>query len=231
MMTGEYDFWEIYEVIKKYYPIGINRSEGLGIYVEYPGIKELEKIIIDNTHDIKILNQRWTNFTKNIGKELNLEIIGTTYGRAPSFSSSVILEKDQIGNCIHSKELHFSVSLIGNFFQIYGLDTTLILEKNGKKNYYAVNVITTSPFEEFNEPFELIENKIEEKYPMHRIVPFAIGQKIINGLQVSYLDDDICSINMAIFNHFLSEKNISKSIRGDRYYGIEKWKKKDIHLI
>lgn len=220
-----YDFWEIYEAIKKYYPIGLERGQGDGIYFEYSGIKELEKIVVENIHDDKNFNARWEDFAKEIGKELNQEIIGTTYGQAPSFSSSVILERNTLGNCFHTKELHFSVSLIGNFFQIYGIDTTRIMEKNGDYGYSVVNVVTTSPFEEFKSTFEFVEFKLEQKYPKHRIVPFFIGQSILPGLQVRYLNDEICSINMAIFNQFLSEDNITKCERGDRFYGMDKWKR------
>jgi hypothetical protein len=225
--SNEYDFWEIYEVIKNYYPIGINRGKGGGIYFEYSGIKELEKIVVENIHDNKNWNERWVDFTEDIGKELNQEIKGTTYGQAPSFSSSILLERNKTKNCQHTKELHFSVSLIGNFFQIYGLDTTKIMEKDENKGYSAVNVVTTSPYKEFKESFEFVENKLEEKYPNHRIIPFAFGQTILNGLQVRYLDDEVCSINMAIFNQFLSEETISRFTRGDRYYGIDKWRKKE----
>jgi len=164
-------------------------------------------------------------FEKEIGRDLNKEIIGMTYGQAPSFSSSLILERNQLDNLYHFKELRFTVSLVGNFFQIYGFDSTGIMEKDEDKGYRKVNVVTTSPHKEFKESFEFVEKKIKEKYPSYRIVPFALGQKIINGLQVRYLDDEICSINMAIFNQFLSEENISRSIRGNRYYGIESWKK------
>ena len=33
--SHEYNFWEIYQAIMKYYPIGIDRGEGGGIYFEY----------------------------------------------------------------------------------------------------------------------------------------------------------------------------------------------------
>lgn len=223
--SANYDFWELYETIKKYYPIGIAQREGRGIYNEYPGIKELISIVIENVHDNNNYTERWVNFTDAIGKDLDKEVIGTTYGQAPSFSASIILERNEVGDCLHSKELHFSVSLLGKFFQIYGLDTTIILEKNDQGGYSAVNVVTVSPFEEFKESFEFVEKKIKNKYPTHRIVPFASGQTIINGLQVSYLDDEICSVNMAIFNHFLRDAYMPRFTRGDPYYGSEYWKR------
>ena len=223
-----YDFWKIYEAIRQYYPIGIDRGQGRGIYFEYSGIKKLEKILVDNIHDNKMYKKQWVNFTEKLGEELNLENIGTTFGQAPSYSSSLILERSQTNNCVHTKELHFSVSLIGDFFQIYGLDSTRVFEKDGEIGYSAVNVVTISPFQEYKKPFEYVEYKIKEKYPNHRIVPFRIGQGIINGLQVHYLDIETCSVNEALFNQFLNEEHISIPTRGDIFYGMEKWKKKNI---
>ena len=225
--SNTHDFWDIYESIKKYYPIGLEQREGKGNYYEYKGIKELEKIVVENVHDNKNFKERWSKFTEEIGNELNKEIIGTTYGQAPSFSSSIILLRNRIENCIHTKALHFSVSFVGDYFQIYGLDSTTILEEKEKKGYSSVNVVTTSPFEEYKETFEYVEQKLREKYPNYKMIPFAFGQTIINGLQVRYLNDENCSINKALFNHFLSEENISRSKRGDRHYGKDDWIKNE----
>ncbi len=125
--------------------------------------------------------------------------MGTRMGQAPSFSFSVILERKKEGKIIHTKELHFAVSLLGNFIQIHGFDSTVILDQKNQKGYSAINVVTTSPFEEFKESFEYIENKLNSRYPNHRLVPFAIGQGIINGLQVNHRDEEICSVSSALF--------------------------------
>ncbi len=181
--------------------------------------------MVENTHDQGIFQHRWKNFTGQIDEETGKEIDGTTYGQAPSFSSALIIQKNKVENCTHCKELHFSVSLLGDFYQIYGLDTTVILDQKEGKAYSAVNVVTTSPFEEFADVFKLVERKIKEKYPNYKIIPFGLGQLIIKGLQVRYLNDEDCSVNKALFNHFLSEENISTYTRGNVYYGKEKWLK------
>ncbi|MEO1487605.1 MAG: hypothetical protein AAFU57_17850 [Bacteroidota bacterium] len=223
-----YDFWKIYDAVKQYYPIGIDRGHGEGIYFDYPGIKKLEKILVDNIHDSQMYKEQWVDFTEKLAKELHLENVGTTFGQAPSYSSSLILERSRVNDCLYTKELHFSVSLIGDFFQIYGLDSTRVFEKDGQRGYSAVNAVTTSPFQEYGKPFEYVRNRLEEKYPNHLIVPYGIGRTIINGLQVHYLDNETCCVNTALFNQFLNVEDVQGSIRGDMYYGIEKWQKKDI---
>ncbi len=227
--TSTHDFWEIYDAINKYYPIGLDRKEGKGIYSEYKGIKDLERIVMENIHDKVNFQERWLKFTEQIGITLNKEVIDKTFGQAPSFSSSIILKKNPFQDGFHVKTLHFSVSLVGNFYQIYGLDSTTVLRKKKKEGefpryYNAVNLLTTSPFEDFQESFEFVEQKIQERFPEYRMVPFAYGQSKIRGLQVSYLNDEDCSVNKALFNQFLSEENISRAKEGDQFYGKDMWK-------
>jgi|3_EtaG_2_1085321.scaffolds.fasta_scaffold23077_2 hypothetical protein len=231
--SHRFNLWEIYESIKNYYPIGVPRGEnGRGIFFEYAGVKKLEKLVMDNVHDEKNFNSRWTSYMHELEKKLNKEIIGTTYGQAPSFSSSVIVERNVMGNCSHLKELHFSLSLVGNFFSIYGLDSTRILdEKDSSSGYRAANVITGSPYKEFKKDFLILENSIRERFPNHKMVPFAFGQQIIDGLRVRYSDAEVCSVHMAIFNDFVQPKNnlrftqgyVVGHTRGDIYYGLDDW--------
>lgn len=223
--TSKYDLWEFYETIVRYYPIGLTKGEGRGIYFDYPGIKELEKIVVENVHDEENFQKRWVRFSDSIGIKLGKEMDGKTFGQAPSFTSSVILERNKIGNCQHLKELTFSVSMIGNYYQIYGEDSTTIFDHNNRRGYTSTNVITTSPLEDFKDTFEFVEREILLKYPSHRIVPFGFGQSIIKGLQVRYIDDEDCSINNALFNQFLNEADHNIRTRGEWNYGLERWMK------
>ena len=230
--SSVYDLWEIYDGIKTFYPIGIRQGEGVGIFFEYSGIKKLEEIVIENVHNEKNFQNRWTNYIKELEKVLKKEIIGTTYGQAPSFSASIIVEKNVIGKCTHLKEIHFAISFVGNFFSIFGLDSTRILDDNNSyKGYHVANVVTASPFKELEECFSMVENSIRKKYPEHKMVPFAFGQQIMDGLQVRYSDAEVCSIYMALFNDIVQPRNnfrftqghVVDHTRGDIYYGIDDW--------
>ena len=72
----KFDFWKIYEAIKHFYPIGIVKDEGK-LYFSYPGLKELEDIMVDNIHEVKHFVERWGSFTKEIENEIGKEIIYT----------------------------------------------------------------------------------------------------------------------------------------------------------
>ena len=213
-----HNFWPIYEAIKKYYSIGIQMNEGRGIHPKYNGHNAIVELLNEHIHDTDNFNRSWTSFENYLGEKLNKKVQGTTMGQAPSLSSSIILKKEIFGDCTHSKELHFSVSLLGGFYQIYGVDNTRIYR------FGATNVLTTSPYEEFKESFEFLENEIQKKYPDYRIVPFPIARSIINGLEVPYLNDKNCSVNKALFNQELELHLADENIRGDRFYGYEKWK-------
>ena len=217
-----YDFWEVYEVIKKYYPIGIDRKEK-GVYHDYSGIKELKRLIEENIGNKENYNLIWKEFSEAIGKEIGIQTIPTSYGNTPSYSCSIILKRINSEQCNHSKIIHFSKSLLGNFYQIYATDETSIQKLDGKGGYVKINVVTTSPFEEYKESFEFIEKKINDRFPNHKIIPFSFGQNIINGLNLTYVDNKTCSVNMALFNHLLNLQNVPT--RGEIFYGMENWRK------
>ena len=77
---------------------------------------------------------------------------------------------------------------------------------------------------EFKESSEFLETEIQKKYPCYRIAPFPIARSIINGLEVPYLNDKNCSVNKALFNEELDLHLVDKNIRGDKFYGYDKWK-------
>lgn len=143
----QYNFWQIYESIKVYYPLGID-NEYPGIFYDYWGIKKLEQIIIDKVHDGRNFNNEWTSYWNEVSNEIQLPIIGTTYGQEPSFSSYVQLKNEKTESCDYTEELHFAVSFVGPFYTIIGQSTTNVKHKEDDESCYhytAVNRITVSP--------------------------------------------------------------------------------------
>lgn len=127
------------------------------------------------------------------------------------------------------KELHFAVSLLGKYYQIYGLNKTVLSYDDLSVPYQIQNLkeIVVSPIDEYKAYFESVELKITEKFKDYRLVPFAVGQSVINGLEIFHLDNENCSINMALFNDFLGfgEQVGEVDIRGDLNYGMDSWRK------
>lgn len=218
------DLWPIYNTIKEYYPIGLQKPESNNIYYTYPGIINLNNIIIENFKEGGNYENQWLRFVENIGKGLNSKVDNLLNGLIPSFTAAICIEKNQFHNGIHTKNVYFSVSLLGEYYQIFGLDSTTVFENgNHWKGYRSDNVTTVSPYSEYEEYFHYIEKEIQKHFETYRIIPYFYGQMIINGLRVPYLDEKICSINNALFNGYLNEGRSMRYIRGDQYYGSDQW--------
>lgn len=217
--SDKFDFWKIYDAIKHFYPIGVKKDESK-MYFSYPGLKELEDMVVDSIHDDHHFLERWDNFTKAIEKEIGKEVIGTTYGQAPSFSSYVLLDTISVDNLTRTKELHFFVSLVGPFYTIIGQDNnTVKLEE--RKNYTSTSYLVVSPENEFEDTFNLLCDKIENRFKGFRFVPFELCKQTIDGLNVRYSDDHLNSIFHALFNDHI-DLTIWRKI-GNDYYKSEDW--------
>jgi len=222
--TQQKFYGPVIESILRYYPVGL-KSDSTA-YHEFPGQVELGKIVVDNIHSRKNFKTRWTDFEKEIKKAFKKSVEGQTYATRPSFSSSVILKKFEHEELIHIKSLHFSVSLVGPFYTIYGMDETCITDtKDGRDLFYtAINIVTVSPYKEFEAPFNLLRAKIEERFTDYKFIPFNLHSMAIDGLYDPYHNDEEFTIYRALFDDFLNEYNTYRK-RGDYKYGFDEWVK------
>jgi hypothetical protein len=218
--SDKFDFWSIYESIKHFYPIGIKKDDSR-MYHSYPGLKELEDRIVDNIHIDEHFNSRWENFTATIQKEIGKEIIDTTYGQAPSFSSYVLLESSSMDNLTRTKEIHFFVSLIGPYYTVIGSDNSAVKVLEGQ--YKGTSYLVVSPFLEYVDIFKLLCEKIEKQFIGFRFVPFEICRQTIEGLDVRYSDENLNTVFHALFNNHIG-LNTLRTV-GDKYYKYDDWLK------
>ncbi len=217
----------IYESIKNYYPIGID-NQYPGIFFDYWGIKKLEEIVVAKVHNDRNFKTEWQNYWENVSKEIQLPIIGTTSGQAPSFSSYIQLKEEKGKTCDYYEELHFAVSFVGSFYTIIGQSKTVINHKEAEENHYysAINRIIVSPDIESQKYFDLISEKIESKYKGYKFVPFNINCQFLDGLRVRYRDDKKNRIYHALFNDCVQFSDYNTNdplIMGDAYYRYEDW--------
>ncbi|MEP7319473.1 MAG: hypothetical protein ABI921_12055 [Panacibacter sp.] len=218
-----HDYWSIIETIKKYYPMGIEDDTWM-CYNKDPSRKSLEEIIVKNIHEESEIKSIWNSLNTDVVKDLNKELIGTTYGQSPSFSAELILEKFENEKVWYRKKLCFSISLLGPFYTIYGIDETAINYPERKNySYYKINAITTSPLEEFETPFLYLQKKIEEKWEAYKLVPFYINSMYVKGLKVPQIQQPENTVYHALFNHLLFYIDTYISVRGKDSYGYERW--------
>src|SRR5438034_726729 len=111
-----------------------------------------------------------SNFSKRSSKEIQSEIvkeiIDTTYGRALSFSSFIIIKKTALENLTRAKELHFCVSLVGPYYTIIGADINTV--KIEERHYMSTSYLVVSPENEFADTFRLLVDKIENRFQGYR---------------------------------------------------------------
>jgi hypothetical protein len=217
--SDKFDFWKIYDSIKRFYPIGVKKDESK-MYYSYPGLKELEEIIVDNIHNDDHFIERWDSFTKEISIEIGKEVIGTTYGQAPSFSSFVLIDKSSVDNLIRTKELLFCVSLVGPFYTVIGQDNSTV-QIDEHTNYRSTSYLVVSPENEFSEVFKLLCDKIEKRFKGFRFVPFELCRQTIEGLDVRYSDENLNTVFHALFNKQI-DLSIWRTI-GHDYFKSEDW--------
>ncbi len=216
----KFDFWKIYDSIKHFYPIGINKDE-IPRYRSHPGLKELEDILLDNTHNETHFTERWVNFTEEIGSEINKEIVDTTHGQVPCFSSYVLLETAKLNNLTRTKGLHFLVSLVGPYYTVIGEDWNTV--EIDEREYRSTNYLVVSPENEFENIFRHLCSKVEARFKGFRFVPFDICRQMIEGLQVQYSDRIENSVFHALFNESIDPA--LERIIGNAYFKSEDWVK------
>ncbi|MCO5945979.1 hypothetical protein [Mucilaginibacter flavidus] len=213
-------FKQLGETIKAFYPAGLSSYEPE--YHEYAGIKKLQEIIWEGI-GVRKNFRNWSAFVKRVSAKLNKEVDGTTYGLMPGYSADLILERHEDNMLIREKKISFAVSLLGPYYSICGIDQTTIklLDDEATRYYEAINVVTVSPYREFEADFIFIEQQITKKFKGYKIVPFDICMDFIKDVETLYSMGQEGNIYSALFNHMFNFYAHQRS-RGDRYYGLER---------
>ena len=216
---------EIANCIKQYYPNGLSSLHDE--YHLYPGIVKRNEIIAENIgppgQKLGPQSKKWEALLKFLNKNADKPIEGTTYGFVPGFSADLILEKFENGTLSYTKRIAFAVSLLGPFFSICGIDeTTIKHEDDDFQRYYpAINVVTASPYKEFENDFNGIKYSMQKYFPDYKFIPFYICMMHLDGVQTPDSIGQEETVYNALFNHSFNYYTHHKS-RGDNYYGMER---------
>jgi len=218
--TDKFDFWPIYETIKRFYPIGASQTNRR-LFDSYPGTVELKNLVVENIHDKISFESRWKKFDELLAIKTKCKTVGTTMGMAPSFSSFIEIEKINYDGLTRLKRIHYIVSLLGPFYTAIGDDLSII--KVDEQDIHRTNYLVASPFNEFAETFEKICLEIETRFNNYRFVPLIISKQTIDGLDVGYTDDNANTIFRALFNIM----NFDIWTFGDECFKSDMWLRKD----
>jgi hypothetical protein len=209
---------EIGETIKQHYPIGVTPHSPE--YKEHPGIKKIIAIMDENATHYKSFNKPWADFLKKLRSGSKRRIHNTSFLSDLSFSGELILERYQDDALLRIKMIRFSVSLIAPYFTIYGVDETVIKEKANELafGYRAINVITESPYMEFETDFNYLQREIEAQFTGYKIVPIRASILTVEGLHTRNFGLDECKVHNALFNDYFDFAPVT-FFRGAMFYG------------
>ncbi|WP_258097601.1 hypothetical protein [Marinoscillum pacificum] len=221
--TDRYDFWPIYDAIKKYYPIGISES----LEESFKGRKEKEKIIVENIHQPENYKSRWKDRISKWQQELELTVKSSTYGQLPSFSADVILEEEAYKDRIFTKKIHMAVSLLGPFYTLFGVDQTDLFTESsileGRKGHFLnTHRMMVSPELEFKETFVKLRDLVEDEFDGYRFVPYGMFSSTIEGLHLNFLHSgELPRVYYALFDNMI---DFNCRVEGDQFkYGSDQW--------
>lgn len=208
---------ELTELVLSHYPSGINKDDEPE-YFKDQRIIELRNFIHETTS--KGFNQ-WNTFLEELSEELKLEIYSNTYGNRPSMAGTCILNKIYYESVFHCQTLVFSISILGPYYEVFGIDTTGIIE-DGKPNYLKSNVITVSPSFEFESVFLKIEQAIKNSFD-YKLIPHILKTRTVRNVQSLNFSERHTSIGDALFGVHGDHKSLKSRVRGDEKYGLNQW--------
>lgn len=222
--TEKFDFWPIYEAIKKYYPIGITSDSHF--YGSYPGFIELTNILVEYIHEGKNPIFNWQELLADISENTKCEVRNTTYGQQFCYSASLIFETSSHNHFTHQNQIHFFISLIGPFYTIIGESENELVVNDGDylPRFSSTNYFVASPYNEFSTPFSSVEEVLKRRLPGYKFVPYWIHQQQIDGLILYHQDENKRpSIFNILFNdHIRFIRSFGRTL-GNHYYGNEAW--------
>ena len=211
------------DTIKKYYPEGIDiYSED---YSEHPARVEVRKIINENFmwHMVGIeqgqAGKAFSAFFDELKQYSNNELLTADGAMGPGFSVSVVLERYQEASTERIKRIACAISALGPFFSVCGIDETII--KLDGIPHPAINVVTKSPYKEFEDWFKYVEQVVRKHFPDYRFVPFEICMMALKDVEIPFWAGHDDTVYAALFN--MSFQHYGHSYpRGDWYTGIGK---------
>lgn len=202
--------------IKRTYPVGVSSESPE--YRNHAGMQQFEKLMEETIVNRKgKIAAAWRSVVQELTRQSGLAMHGTTYGYVPGLSADLILDEYQDQALIRIKRIAFAVSLVGPFYNICEVDETFI--KDDGKKYHAINVVTVSPYKEFEQEFLRIKTVIETYFSGYSFVPFLTAMRFLEDVQVFHNNREESTIYNALFNYLFNDYK-NKLPRGESGYGF-----------
>lgn len=214
-MSDLIKFTEIHDLITKYYPLGVVRSDPK--YDEYQGTIDLKDIVADYSNNPQ-RKSKWDDLIATIKKSFP-ELSGITEIGQPfdvCYSLIIPINRKQVDDFIFEQRLYCHLSFLGNYFCMYGLDFVQVNVNSNKIQFEPV--LTISPINNYEEYFKKIRAIIEVAFPTYRFLGYFYLRMSIDGLKIF---SNLLKGNQFsnVFQALFIPKNIINYIRyGDMRY-------------
>jgi len=209
----------IAKTIKEYYPIGI--KAGTDEYNNHPASKKLYDGINDHMENYNVYIKPWQTFIKNLPRGYKSKVHNYGLPNEFSYGGKLVLERYTDDSMLRVKELVFNVSWLGKFYTVFGVDETVIRDEGIGYGYSAVNVITVSPYREFEKGFNYLQSAIENYFEGYKFVPFLNCSFYVKEVETKYIYGFDATVYNCLFSHQLDISYLpSIRLRGDRRYGM-----------
>jgi hypothetical protein len=220
LQFGKLDSSQLFETIRRHFPIGVLRrnEEDKMLYQAYPGLKLYSQSIQHSIHDSSVFEGVWQSLETELESIVGLPVVGTTYGQAPCYSSSIKVRQEQLGSLVRHFDIHIFVSVIGPYFTVIGKDWSEIsFEENLLRptNFYSI-----SPCGRDARLFNTTVDLLKVKFPVYRFIPHCLYSLPVPEFQVPYSDEEENIVFNGVFNQEFRPRSL---IVGDSYFGHEEW--------
>jgi hypothetical protein len=237
----DHNFQEIYDTVSKYYPV----EEQYKNYTpealrDFPGYQKIWQLVEENFGNKKNYKERWVPLSKYLKTSLKKRVISSNGMFDCCASGEVIVNEFKSKEYTKTKKLCYYISLLGPYYAIYGIDSSEVILPTKFSNfdgdeisiipYSADHVVTTSPVFEYESLFVQLQDKIKERFPGYKFIPYSIGISAIEGISYRYrseYDSPEEKIYMDnIYSGLFGLKVTPKCIhRGENNYGFVDWLK------
>jgi hypothetical protein len=224
------DFSLISDTIKQYFPVEKGKRLTSETVASSQGFKKIGKIVNEEFINEKAYRDKWGKLTSSLKKVFKKPVHGHPDMASAGFIGEVIIEEDKKPDFIRQKSLRFYVSIIGPFFSIHGVDSSIALleiesgVKDFNKGYFAAtNAITISPVFEYKEVFKKLEDELRSFFTGYLFVPYNVGMSTLKNISIADEQRDPRSLDTIYEALFGLSAVHSCLTRGDRYYGEADW--------
>lgn len=208
----------LYSSIKYYYPI-IDEESGSTFDDEENKTDRRKNVIsisLQNLNEYKL----WLNFLEDLTRNGIERLRNLNLKQQPSYNGEIIISSWLKNDVENSLSLLFSVSLLGPFYSIIGVEN-LKIPRNSEEEQYNTSfngqiMAFASPTKLLNPSYEILKGRIEKNFKGYKHVPYNILNLKVKGLNSS---ND--TVYKAMFDGPFRFPN---SVLGVKYYPWEDWK-------